>query len=72
MGFKYMRMRLWTCPRDQYKTQLEIQHRRYPEEVSGSTLWKFPPTSLWNHVKNCIYTEILRIRIWLHTRCEYC
>ncbi len=72
MAFKYMRIRPWTCPRERYTTLLKLQQQQYPEEVFGSTLWMYPPVSMWNHVKNIVYTELLRLRIWLHTPCERC
>jgi hypothetical protein len=74
MGFKYMRIRPW-CPTVQFRTLLQIQQHSVGENnVMGSTVWwnGKPPTSLWDSIKNVLYTEYLRIRICLHPKCESC
>jgi hypothetical protein len=70
-----MRIRPW-CPTFQFRTLLRIQQTILDNEneVMGSTVWRNgnPPTSLWDSIKDFLYTEYLRIRICLHPKCESC
>ncbi len=68
-----MRILPW-CPVFQFNHNLELQRRQYPDDVEGSTLWinGKPPTSIWESIKNVIYTDYLRVRIRFHTKCKSC
>ena len=73
MGFNYTRVLPW-CPRVQLRTELQIQQRQMGDEVAGSTVWYsgYPPNSWWDALKNVIYTDYLRMRIWFHGKCKSC
>ncbi len=74
MSAKYMRILPW-CPVFQFRKGLELQAKQMGEEdVMGSTVWYsgLPPTGWWDALKNVLYTDYLRLRIYFHSQCKSC
>ncbi len=60
------------CPRKEFYDLL--QKSTDSDEVMGSSLSIYPGDSVFNHIKNTILTDWLRLKIYFHDtqKCENC